>query len=239
MNAYYSDIRPQMHDFASRKLKAIRIIKTLENFLGNNKLKKLKILDVGSSTGIIDSVLATKLGEVWGIDIDKKGVNFAQKNFKYKNLHFKIGSALKLEFDNNMFDVVICAHVYEHVANPKKLFDEIYRVLQPGGVCYLAAINALWPIKPHYNLPFLSWLPKNLGNFYVKVFGKAKKYYENPMFYYQLKNLVKKFKITDYTVKILTSPKKFGYQNPPIPKFLANYLKYLTPTFFWLLTKNE
>ncbi len=239
MNIDYSDIRPQMHDFASRKLKGIRITKTLENFLGRKKLKEIKILDVGSSTGIIDSVLAKKSREVWGIDIDKKGISFAQKNFKYKNLHFKIGSALKLGFNNNTFDVVICSHVYEHVANPERLFNEIYRVLKPNGVCYFAALNALWPIEPHYNLPFLSWLPKNLGNFYVKILGKAKKYYENPMFYWQLKNLVKKFKVVDYTVKILTHPKKFGYQNPPIPKFMSNYLRYFTPTFFWLLIKNE
>lgn len=239
MNAYYSDIRPQMHDFASRKLKGVRIIKTLGDILGKNNLGKLKVLDVGSSTGIIDSVLATKFGEVWGIDIDKKGIDFAQKKFKYKNLHFRVGSALKLEFDSSSFDGVICAHVYEHVANPKKLFDEIYRVLKPGGFCYFAAINALWPIEPHYNLPFLSWLPKNLGNFYVNLFGKAKKYYENPMFYWQLRSLVKKFKIIDYTAKILACPNRFGYQNPPIPNFIANYLRYITPTFFWLLTKNE
>lgn len=238
MSNYYSDTRPQMHDFASRKLKAIRIIKTLKDFFDKRSLKKLKVLDVGSSTGIIDSVLATKFGQVWGIDIDKNGVNFAQKRFRRKNLHFKIGSALKLKFKNNLFDVVICTHVYEHVINPKKLFDEIYRVLKPGGISYLAAVNALWPIEPHYNLPFLSWLPKKLGNFYVRIFGKAKRYCENPMFYWQLKELTKKFEIVDYTPKILASPKKFGYQNPIVPKFLANYLKHLAPAFFWILLKK-
>lgn len=239
MRRFYSDLRPQMHDFTSRKLKGVRMIKTLGNFLGENKLKNLKVLDVGSSTGIIDSVLATKFGEVYGIDIDKNGVNFAQKYFKKRNLHFKVGSALSLKFKDASFDVVICSHVYEHVANPKKLFGEIYRVLKPKGICYLAAINALWPIEPHYNLPFLSWLPKKMGDFYVRVTGKASRYYETPMFNWQLKRLVKKFKVIDYTNKILTSPKKFGYQNPPIPEFMAKYLKYITPTFFWILTKNE
>lgn len=238
MKTFYSDTRPQMHDFASRKLKGLRIIKTLGDFLGNKNLGKLKVLDVGSSTGIIDSVLATKFGEVWGIDIDKSGVDYAKKNFKFKNLHFEIGSALNLRFDENKFDVVICTHIYEHVSDPQKLFNEIYRVLKPGGVCYFAAINALWPIEPHYNLPFLSWLPKNLGNLYVRVLGKTDKYHENPMFYRQLKNLVKKFKIVDYTGIILTHPKKFGYQNPSIPAFAANCLKHIAPTFFWILIKN-
>lgn len=238
MDAYYSDLRPQMHDLTSRKLKGARIVKTLGDLLGNKNLGKLKVLDVGSSTGIIDSVLAKKFKEVWGLDIDKSGISFAKKNFKSKNLHFEIGNALNLKFSRDKFDVVICTHIYEHVSDPQKLFNEIYRVLKPEGVCYLAAINALWPIEPHYNLPFLSWLPKNLGNLYVKALGKTDKYHENPMFYWQLKNLVKKFKIVDYTDKILTHPKKFGYQNLPIPSFTANYLKYLAPTFFWILIKN-
>ncbi len=239
MNTYYSDLRPQMHDFASRRLKGVRIVKTLGDLLGSNNLGKLKVLDVGSSTGIIDSVLAKKFKEVWGLDIDKSGISFANKNFKSKNLHFEIGNALNLKFSRGKFDVVICTHIYEHVSNPQKLFDEIYRVLKPGGACYLAAINALWLIEPHHNLPFLSWLPKSLGNLYVKALGKSDKYHENPMFYRQLKNIVKKFKIVDYTGKILTNPKKFGYQNPSIPGFAANYLKYFTPTFFWILIKNE
>ena len=40
---------------------------------------------------------------------------------------------MKLSFKENSFDIVICTHVYEHVPNSKKLFDEIYRVLKPGG----------------------------------------------------------------------------------------------------------
>lgn len=239
MSKYYSEIRPQMHDLLSRKQKGVRIVKTLEAFIGKDAVKNGKLLDIGSSTGIIDSVLSGSFGEVWGIDIDKVGIVFAIKNFRKKNLHFEVGNALKLRFKNDSFDIVICTHVYEHVSDPKKLFNEIYRVLKPGGICYLAAINALWPIEPHYNLLFLSWLPKNIANIYVKIFGKAEKYWENPMFRSQLIDLVKKFKINDYTDKILSEPKKFGYQNRRIPKIFSSFLRFLTPTFFWLLVKEN
>ena len=33
-------------------------------------------------------------------------------------------------------------------------------------------------MEPHYNLPFLSYLPKSTANYYVRFTGKAKKYYE-------------------------------------------------------------
>lgn len=234
----YSLIRPQMHDYKSRIIKAKRIIATLTDYLGKNGIKKMKVLDVGSSTGIIDSYLAKKFNIVWGIDIDKSGVEFAKKTFDKKGLYFKVASAEKIPFRKNVFDVVICTHVYEHVNDPQKLMAEIYRVLKPMGVCYFAAINAIWPIEPHHNLPFLSYFPKKIANNYVRYFGKTDKYYENPMFYWQLKKLTNNFKVVDYTPSILSNPVKFKYNNFPIPNLLSQFLKYITPTVFWLLIKK-
>lgn len=235
----YSSIRPQMHDLKSRGLRAKRIIATLSDYLGKNKIIKSKLLDVGSSTGIIDNFLAQKFGEVWGIDIDQSGIEFAKNNFKSKNLHFLKVDGQKIPFKSNTFDIVICTHVYEHVNNPEILMEEIYRVLKPNGLCYFAAINAIWPIEPHYDLLFLSYLPKSIANNYVKFFGKAERYHENPMFYWQLRKLVTRFEIVDYTQKILTNPTKFKYLTPRIPNLLAQLLKYFTPTVFWLLIKPK
>src|SRR5260221_7815388 len=110
----YAKSRPQMYDKKSREEKGVRIIKTLSDYLGNKNLKSLTVLDVGASTGIIDSVLAKKFKNVVGTDIDKDAVKFANKNFAKKNLKFKVEDAMKLSFKNNSFDVVICTHVYEH-----------------------------------------------------------------------------------------------------------------------------
>ena len=46
------------------------------------------------------------------------------------------------------------------------------------------------------------------------------------------------FKINDYTPKILSNPKKFEFSHKKINPYIANLLKYFTPTFFWIL-KNE
>lgn len=232
-----------MYDVVSREQKAKRILKTLQSFLGKEKLKSLTLLDIGSSTGIIDNALAKHFKKVTGVDIDKDAIDFAKKNFRQRNLEFKTEDALNLSFKNNSFDIVICTHVYEHVPSPQKLFSEIFRVLRPGGVCYLAAQNKLWPWEPHYNLPFLSWLPKPLANIYVRLFGKADEYYESPKAYWGLKRLTRKFKVHDITPKILIDPSKYGYENalrPPLTfaaRILSPLAKYLSPTFFWLLEK--
>lgn len=236
----YAARRPQMYDIKSREQKGVRMVKTLGHYFGHDKLKKLKVLDVGASTGIIDNILAKSFGQVIGIDIDHEAIKYAKNRFKCKNLKFKVDDAMKLSFKNNSFDVVICAHVYEHVPNAKKMFDEIHRVLRPGGVCYLAAVNSLWPIEPHYDLLFLSWLPKKIAHLYVKLFRKANKYHETPQNPWQLVKMVSKFRIHDYTQKIIKDPIGLGYPKSwklltPI-SFLA---KYLSPTMFWLLEKHE
>lgn len=232
----YASSRPQMYNKSSREIRAKRIIKILEDYYGD--IKNLIALDLGSSTGIIDNVLADKFKKVIGCDIDKGAVEFAKQSFKKKNLEFRLEDAMNLSFKDNFFDIVICAQVYEHVPNPNKMFDEIYRILKKGGICYFAALNKLWIFEPHYNLPFLSYLPKSLANIYVRATGKAKAYYETTFSYWGLTNLTKKFKKIDYTGSILSKPKKFGYQTPAVPKHFISLLKYFVPTFFWILVKE-
>lgn len=235
----YASTRPQMYDLESRKLKALNIVKILSDFFGLKTLKTLNVLDVGASSGIMDSYISKYVRSLVGIDIDNGAITHANKNFKSKNLIFKKGDALDLKFKENSFDIVICTHVYEHVEKPDKLFKEIYKVLKPGGICYLAAVNALWPIEPHYYLPFLSYLPKNLGSLYLRLFTDKKYYYETLFTYWKLKSLVTNvnFKIIDYTPKVLSNPKKLGFKHKKIDKTIANLLKYFTPTFFWILKK--
>ena len=234
-----------MYDKNSRIKRAYRIIKTLEDYYGKEKIENLTLLDVGSSTGIIDNILASKFKKVVGVDIDRNAVDFAKKSFKKKNLEFKLDDAMELSFKKENFDIVICAQIYEHVPNSQKLLSEIYRVLKPGGVCYFAAINKLWPWEPHYNLPFLSWLPKTIAHLYVQILGKAKKYYETPKTYWELSKLTSAFKRVEYTEKILKNPTKFGYENSigkvpaPILKMLSPVAKYFVPTLFWLLVKSS
>lgn len=241
----YASLKPSMYDKKSREKRAYRMIRTLGSYFGEENLSSMTVLDVGSSTGIIDNILSSKFKKVVGTDIDEGGIAYAKKNFKKENLEFYLDDAMNLSFRDNTFDIVICAQVYEHVPDQSKLFSEIYRVLKSGGVCYLAALNKLRILEPHYNLPFLSWLPKSIANIFLKITRKGDFYYETLLTHWQLQKLNRKFNIVDITRKIITNPNRYGYEDALTAKFLISifikilspFYKFFSPTFFWLLVK--
>ena len=239
-------LKKEMYDQEGREKKAKTMIAVLRDFLRNDLASKT-LLDIGSSTGIIANYLAGFFGQVVGIDIDKPGIQFAHKEFKKNNLKFVSGDAINLSFQKNFFDVVICAHIYEHVPDAKRLMSEIYRVLSPGGVCYFAAGNRLNIYEPHYKLPFLSILPKQIGNIYLRLSGKGKFYYEEHLTCWRLKQLVGKFFLVDYNSKIILNPTRFyaDYMiektgiKAKIARLIVQKFYWLCPTYIWLLQKTS
>lgn len=59
-----------------------------------------------------------------------------------------VGDIHNLPLSNNSEDAVICIAVLEHVANPHKAMQEIYRVLKPGGYCFIY-VPFLYLYHPH------------------------------------------------------------------------------------------
>jgi len=70
------------------------------------------------------------------IDISQEYLDKAKK-IRPDNIYIK-ASVEKLPFSKNKFNKVIFTHVLEHVNKPKKAIKEIYRVLAPGGILFLA-----------------------------------------------------------------------------------------------------
>ena len=233
-----------MYDRDRRERKAKTMIAVLEDFF-SKPLSSLSTLDVGASTGVIDNYLSQFLGRVVGIDIDKEAIAYATSAFSRPNLTFRTGDAMQIPFDNETFDVVICAQIYEHVPNANQLLDEIWRVLRPGGICYFAAGNRLNPIEPHYHLPFLSVIPRPLAHVYLRLAGKGNYYYEKHLSYWGLKRLVQKFAATDYTKRIIEDPHAFSaeYMLPSssrkakLARLFARHAYWALPGYVWILTR--
>jgi 2-polyprenyl-3-methyl-5-hydroxy-6-metoxy-1,4-benzoquinol methylase len=234
-----------MYNREARERKAITLLAVLQDFLQRTDTSNLTLLDMGSSTGIIDNFLADHFNQVTGVDIDEEAVEFANKSFKKNNLYFRTADAMNLDFSDDEFDVVICTQIYEHVPDAQAMISEIFRVLRPGGICYFAAGNRLSIMEPHYRLPFLSILPRHLSHIYMKIAGKGNHYHEKHLTLSGLKKLVRVFMIHDYTKKVIDDPLLFkteymltpGSTKHNLAKFIVNYAYWLCPTYIWILEK--
>ena len=242
----YSKVSAAMYDVSMRERKARTMIAVLRDYI-ESPLDEVALLNVGGSTGIIDNYLSQYFDSVIGIDIDEIAIRYANKTFRKKNLKFQVADALALPFMDNTFEVIICSQVYEHVPDSGKMFDEIFRVLKPTGVCFFSASNRLMYMEPHYHLPFLSVLPRILAHRYMRLAGKGNCYHEQHLSYWGLKRLVRKFLVIDYTLKIVLQAKRFytDYMIQPnslkgrMAVIVLKYFHWASPRYIWLLKKPE
>lgn len=158
----------------ARDRKALAIWRTLERHYGS-EISRGAWLDVGCGSADIASTLAEKAQHVIGVDPEPwDGWRAAMT--AHSNLDLMTG-----DFDgptpplpDASINVVICNQVYEHVRDPVALIRNIHRVLTPGGVCYFAGPNLLWPIEPHVFWPFVHWLPRKIAHRAMNLLGSRR-----------------------------------------------------------------
>lgn len=102
-----------------------------------SKLRFKSCLDVGCASGYMISQITHLYpnARYYGIDIYNKAIEYAKG--AYPNIEFKVGSADRLPFKDNTFDVILFYETIEHVENPKACLMEIKRVLNKDGTLVL------------------------------------------------------------------------------------------------------
>lgn len=242
----YSLLNDEIFAVDRRIIVARQILSVLLYALRGKNFKKIRCLEIGTSGGTISNTLANHFGEVVGIDVDKNAARKFWGKYKKKNLKFRLMSAMQITYEDEFFDVVVTNQDYEFVPNSKKLLDEIYRVLKPGGICFFGARNKLSIIEGQYRIPFLSWFPEKYARLYLKLLRKKNYYLADYKNYWELKTLCKKFIIEDYTIRVLKNPSKFKFKKleeyerylKMTPDFLLEILKFLIPNYIWILHKT-
>lgn len=103
------------------------------------------VVDLGCGTGrdvYLASALVGPSGKVYGVDMTDQQLSVARKYIDYHtktfghektNVEFINGSIEKLPFADNSIDVVISNCVINLSLDKKRVFEEIHRVLKPGG----------------------------------------------------------------------------------------------------------
>lgn len=103
------------------------------------------VLDIGCGNGWFELCsLARGVEAITGVDISETDLRTARTHVRDARASFHVGSAIALPFDNASFDTVVSWEVLEHIpkGTEPQMFQEVRRVLRPGGVFYLSTPQA-------------------------------------------------------------------------------------------------
>jgi ubiquinone/menaquinone biosynthesis C-methylase UbiE len=120
--------------------------------------EKTRVLDIGCGYGDLLKEVFSRTRQTYGIDPDGEAL---KKNKIIR--HKTVGQAETLPYKDNYFDIVVNAWVMEHLSEPKRVIEEIYRVLKPGGRVVFLTPNTL-----NYNVWLARMVPNAWHDFFTR-----------------------------------------------------------------------
>jgi len=98
-------------------------------------------LEAACGPAIVGRAIATRVGAVHGVDltpamIEKAGAEAATAGLE--NIEFSLGDVTALEFPDASFDGAVTRFSLHHIPAPRRMLEEMARVVRPGGWIVIA-----------------------------------------------------------------------------------------------------
>lgn len=128
-------------------------------------LAGLTALDIGCGGGLVSEPLCRMGAKVTGIDPSERNIAIAKSHAEPQQLaiDYRAERVEDLAAAGEMYDIVTCLEVVEHVPDVGKFIAECARVVRPGGLVVFSTLNrtfkswALAIVGAEY---VLGWLPR-------------------------------------------------------------------------------
>lgn len=131
-----------------------------------------RILDCGVGNGNLSVALNSIMkgpADFHAIDTSAEMLVQAKSAMQHAGLnpHLQQADVISLPYEDQSFDVVMAAHVLEHLPDPQRALTEIIRVLKPGGMVFLcvtrpslfgALVQLLWRTWAITEQEGIAWL---------------------------------------------------------------------------------
>lgn len=195
------------------------------------RLKKLKVLEIGIGYAYL-AVLVRRL-----LNYEVVGIDHANRSYinddRWKSLLDREGIQFKvcdviydpLPFENESFDMVTCCEVIEHLPiSPRKLLNDIHRVLKKNGTLILTTPNFA---RLRYRISLL------LGKNPIELFPDElpKDPYHIHIREYTPRELISLLKQTKFSIEKLYFSDCWDRPNKRLLRLLYRVLMNLVPSF--------
>ncbi len=101
-----------------------------------------KVIEIGSSSGILLNAFKVEGFDVTGIEPSKLAVEYSKEKYNLKVIN---GLFEEVEIKEK-FDLVLCSHMLEHINNPIEFLSKVKDILNEKGVLYIKVSNLYNPI---------------------------------------------------------------------------------------------
>lgn len=97
------------------------------------------VLDIACGEGYGSAVLAGAAERVYGVDIAPDAIAHAKGAYQRPNLEFLTGRCSDIPLPDAAVDLVVSFETIEHHTEHEAMFEEIKRVLRPGGMMIMSS----------------------------------------------------------------------------------------------------
>ena len=206
----------------------------IEDFACFSKFRNLDVLEIGVGFGADHIKIASNEPKsLTGVDLTERAIENTKTRLRLFGLQsvLKTDNAENLSFENESFDAVYSWGVLHHSPNTEECFDEVFRVLRPGGFAKIMIYHKHSPVG------WMLWIRYGLSKLkpFIGLENIYSQYLESPgtkaYTIEEARRLAKKFSYFDVKIELGSGDLLIADAGARHKGFLLSFARLFYPRF--------